>query len=100
MLTYFGQIESVIVADSRVGGNYQLVVRREGYADTLEVKVELVDATLLEKFSELERLQKELFHRIHTVLGIKCKVTICAPKTLTRFEGKAKRILDLRNEDN
>ncbi|HHU83813.1 MAG TPA: phenylacetate--CoA ligase [Clostridiales bacterium] len=95
-----GQIESVIVADSRVGGNYQLVVRREGYADTLEVKVELVDATLLEKFSELERLQKELFHRIHTVLGIKCKVTICAPKTLTRFEGKAKRILDLRNEDN
>ena len=94
-----GQIESVIVADPRVGGNYQLVVRREGYSDTLEVKIELADATLLEDFRSIEAVQKDIYHNLQTVLGIKTKVTICDPKSLTRFEGKAKRIVDLRNEN-
>ena len=38
--------------------SYQLVVRREGFSDTLEVRVELVDASLLESYGEIERLQK------------------------------------------
>lgn len=52
------QIESVLIGTEQIGANYQLVVRREGFADTLEVRVELIDASLLESYGEIERLQK------------------------------------------
>ena len=34
-----------------------------------------------------------------TVLGIKAKVTLVAPKSLKRYEGKSKRIVDLRGKE-
>ncbi|MPN58620.1 Phenylacetate-coenzyme A ligase [bioreactor metagenome] len=92
------QIESVIVGNDKIGGHYQLVVRREGFADTLEVKVELVDAKILESFQDIEKLKKDLQHNLETVLGIQCKITILEPKTLERFVGKAQRIVDLRSK--
>lgn len=68
--------------------------------DTLEVQVELVDATLLERYSELDALQHKIRAALKTVLGLDCKVTLVPPRTIKRFEGKAKRIVDLRNEGN
>ncbi|MBQ3004761.1 MAG: phenylacetate--CoA ligase [Clostridia bacterium] len=93
------QIESVLVANEKIGGQYQLVVRREGFTDTLEVKVELGDESILDKFSEIEKVQKTISRNLQTVLGIQCKVSIVEPKSLERFVGKAKRVLDLRNEN-
>lgn len=90
------QIESVIVSSKSVSPNYQLVVRHEGFRDTLEVNVELVDGTLLERFSELEALESKLKAKLHTVLGIDAKVNLVEPKSLERFAGKAKRVVDLR----
>ncbi len=92
------QIESVIVGNEQIGGHYQLVIRREGHTDSLEVRVELVDASLLERYSALEQLQKKLLHDLQITLGIACKVSLLEPKTLERFIGKAQRIVDLRNE--
>ena len=39
------QIESVLVTLPHIGPHYQLILRREGYMDTLEVRVELTDGT-------------------------------------------------------
>ncbi len=91
------QIESVLVSMPQIGAHYQLIVRREGFSDTLEVKVELVDSSLLDKFEALENLQKKVAGNLRTVLGIQAKVTLCEPKSLERFQGKAQRIVDLRN---
>ena len=96
------QIESVLVGtkgiSDKIGPHYQLVVRREGFADTLEVRVELIDGGLLERYGELEQLQRKIEHKLRSVLGIQCKVSLVEPKTLQRFEGKANRILDLRSK--
>ena len=92
------QIESVLVGMENVGPHYQLVVRKRNYLDTLEVKVELVDASLLESFGELQALQKKIHDRLKSVLGLETKVTLVSPKSLERFQGKAKRVLDLRNQ--
>ena len=62
------------------------------------VKVELVDASLLESFGELQALQKKIHDRLKSVLGLETKVTLVSPKSLERFQGKAKRVLDLRNQ--
>ncbi|MEG0570625.1 MAG: phenylacetate--CoA ligase [Oscillospiraceae bacterium] len=91
------QIESVLLGMEHIGPHYQLVVRREGYMDTLEVKVELVDADLLEKYGELEKLQNLIKHKLQTVLGIDSRVSLVEQKSLERFQGKAKRVIDLRN---
>lgn len=92
------QIESVLMVQPHVGGHYQLLVRREGFSDTLEVKVELTDGSLLERYGELEQVQKRVHDSLKTVLGIESKVTLCEPKSLERFQGKAQRIVDLRNQ--
>ena len=47
------QVESALIGVSEIGPHYQLVVRREGYADTLEA---LSKGTLTEK--EQEALKK------------------------------------------
>lgn len=92
------QIESVLVSMENIGPHYQLVVRREGFMDTLEVQVELTDASLLEDYGALERQQRSVKANLNTVLGIDCKVSLIEPKSLERFQGKAKRIIDLRNQ--
>ena len=92
------QIESALIGIESIGPHYQLVVRREGFSDTLEVRVELIDASLLEVYGELEKLRKNIHDRIKAILGIEIKVTLVEPKTIERFTGKAKRILDLRNQ--
>mgnify|MGYP000859450644 CR=1 FL=1 len=94
------QIESVLVSFPQIGAHYQLIVRREGFMDTLEVKVELIDAKLLESYAELEKLQKSIKAKLHSVLGIDAKLSLVEPKSLERFAGKAKRIVDLRNQPN
>lgn len=92
------QIESVIIGMDKVSPHYQLIVRREGFADTLEIRVELADTSLLESYSKIEELQNRIKHNIQTVLGIQCKVSIVEPNTIERFVGKAKRVVDLRNQ--
>ena len=92
------QIESVLVGMENVGPHYQLVVRKKNFLDNLEVKVELVDASFLESFGELQALQKKIHDRLKSVLGLETKVTLVSPKSLERFQGKAKRVLDLRNQ--
>lgn len=92
------QIESALISMEHIGPHYQLIVRRENFKDTLEIKVELINSDLLESYAELESLRKQIEAKLKSVLGLQTKVTLVQPKTLERFQGKAKRILDLRNE--
>lgn len=90
------QVESVLVGMEHISPNYQLVVSRKGYTDMLEVRVELVDNNLLESFAELEKLEKEIEHKLHVVLGLSAKIKLVEPKSIERSMGKAKRVIDNR----
>ena len=92
------QIANVLAQYAEIGPHYQLILRRKHYLDTLEVKVELIDASLLERYGELETLTKRIHDKLKSILGLETKVTLAEPKSLERFQGKAKRILDLRND--
>ncbi|KNY26076.1 Phenylacetate--CoA ligase [Pseudobacteroides cellulosolvens ATCC 35603 = DSM 2933] len=91
------QIESVLVGMEHIGPHYQIIVTKKGYMDAIEVLVELIDGSLLEKFSELENLEKQIRHKIKTTLQIDAKIRLVEPKTIERSLGKAKRVIDLRN---
>lgn len=94
------QIESVLMGFETIAPHYQLVLTRENFADHLEIKVELSDKCneILDNFPLLDQLHKDIHHAMKTVLGIETKITIVGHKTLQRFQGKAQRILDLRNK--
>lgn len=94
------QIESVLMVIPEIAPYYQLVVGREGSADTLEVKVEIADAGLLDSYANLEALRKKVNHNLKTVLGIDTKVSLVEPKSIERTAGKAKRIIDNRPKES
>ena len=92
-----GQIDTVLSRVSEVGPHYEITVTRDGPLDKMELKVELIDGSVLESFSQLESVQKKVRATLRSVLGLDADVKIVEPQTLQRFEGKAKRIKDLRH---
>ena len=75
-----------------------LYITRKNYRDSLEIKVEVINEALLDNYQMLDGLKKRIEAKLQSILGLRTKVTLVAPKTLERFQGKAKRIVDLRNE--
>ena len=91
------QIEEVILSIEELGPHYEIVVERNGYSDILTVRVELNKAT--DRFTELQMIERKTKQKLKTVLGLDAKVQLESPASLQRFEGKAKRVRDLRRSE-
>ncbi|MEG1316390.1 MAG: phenylacetate--CoA ligase, partial [Oscillospiraceae bacterium] len=94
------QIESVLMGIDGVAPFFQMIVEREGNLDRLTVLVELTEETFTDEVRILEAMSKKATEAIHSVLGIAAKVRLVAPKSIERFEGKAKRVIDKREQVN
>ena len=46
-----------------------------------------------------QAIEDKIRHEIESVLGLRCAVKLVEPKTIERSVGKAKRVIDLREED-
>ena len=92
------QIENILINIKDIAPHYMLVITREHFRDNLEIKVELNNAELLENYQRLSDLKSFIEAKMKSILGLRAKVTLVAPKTIERFQGKAKRIVDLRNK--
>ncbi|HER62841.1 MAG TPA: phenylacetate--CoA ligase, partial [Desulfobacteraceae bacterium] len=79
--------------------HYQLIVEREENLDTLEIQVEVNEQTFSDEIKVLQDLSNRIRHEIKDLLGITCKVRLVEPKTIARSEGKAKRVIDRRKEN-
>ncbi|WP_027399744.1 phenylacetate--CoA ligase family protein [Anaerovorax odorimutans] len=90
------QIEEVLLNTEGIGPHYQIKVFKKGYLDKIQVDVELIDDSLVDSFSKLESLSQKIRNKLRTVLGIDSKVNLVEPRSLARFEGKAKRVIDMR----
>ncbi len=91
------QIESVLLSLGQTAPHYQLIVDRQGTLDTLEVQVEMSGELFTDEVKGLERYEQQIRSKIESTLGIAAKVTLVEPRTITRSEGKAKRVIDKRN---
>lgn len=90
------QIEAVLI-NKGYPANYQIIVSREKNNDKLEVQVEMIPEMFSDSVSEISKKEKELVDALKAMLGIYVKVTLVAPKSITRSEGKAVRVIDKRN---
>jgi len=90
------QVEGVLIGMNHISPHYQLVVSKNGFADELKVVVELSDGSFSDSFADLEKLEKEIKSKLHTVLGLSARIQLAEPKSIERSMGKAKRVIDLR----
>ena len=89
------QIETVLLQEGYTP-NYQIVVDRVNNTDTLDVNVEMTNDKFGDTVKETQKAEHDLAAAIRTMLGITPKVHLVAPKSITRSEGKAVRIIDKR----
>ncbi len=89
------QIETVLL-ENGYQANYQIIVGRVNNTDTLDVHVEMTPEMFTDDVAEIRERQTALVAGLKNMLGIKAKVTLVAPKSITRSEGKAVRVIDNR----
>ena len=89
------QIETVLL-NNGYAANYQIIVDRVNNTDTLDVQVEMTPEMFTDNIGEISNRQKVLVDGLKSMLGLKAKVTLVAPKTIARSEGKAVRVIDKR----
>lgn len=89
------QIETVLLNEG-YQPNYQIVLDRVNNTDTFEVNVELNPDQFTDTVGGITALEKSLANAMKTMLGINPTVHLVAPKSITRSEGKAVRVIDKR----
>ena len=105
------QIESIIMKRWGVSSHYLVVVDRPGAMDEVEVKIEVTEEfmkkaaadvlsgseeNILGDVATARQKKANLKRDIKDMIGITVKVTLVAPGTIPRSEGKAKRVDDRR----
>ena len=76
--------------------NYQIIVDRVNNTDTFEVMVEMTPEIFSDSLAKISAAEKALVDALRSMLGIAAKVKLVAPKSITRSEGKAVRVIDKR----
>ena len=92
---YPSQVEEVLIKQG-MPANYQLIIDRVNNSDTMEVLVEITPEMFSDTVSSIESKEKEIVAALKSMLGIYAKVKLVEPKSITRSEGKAVRVIDKR----
>ena len=92
------QIEEVLLQIPEIGPHYEILVERKNRLDVMTITVELVDDRLLDSYSQLSELEMKIRKGLKSQLGLATQIRLVAPYSLKRFEGKAKRVTDLRKD--
>lgn len=86
------QIEEQILQVPHLVPNYEILVTKKGHMDTLHIRTEMCHNCTI----QANQLAQELMKRIKTMIGISVTVEVVTEATLPRSEGKAKRVIDMR----
>lgn len=90
------QIETVLL-NQGFQANYQIVVDRVGNNDKIEVQVELTPEMAEDNKVTVTQREDLVVKGLKSMLGIRVDVKVVEPKSITRSEGKAVRVIDKRN---
>ena len=99
---YPSEVEAVLLAVDQIAPHYQLVVDRRGTLARLEVQVEVSPAFsarsdgLRADHPAVSALRTQLGRQLGDRLGLSVELTLVAPHTLPRSEGKAVRVVERR----
>jgi len=97
VIVFPSQIEKALLEMDGIEPQYQIIVTRPHQLDELEVRVEASQKLFSDEIKIVEQKRKEIEEHLDRSIGIKMKVTLVEPKAIPRSEGKAKRVVDMRN---
>ncbi len=90
------QIESLLLDIPEVEPQYVIVLKKKGYLDTISIDVESRPDVYEAGKGRISEIERKIVGKIKGIIGISAAVRIVPPKTITRSEGKAKRVFDQR----
>ncbi|MCK5251520.1 MAG: phenylacetate--CoA ligase, partial [Thermoplasmata archaeon] len=89
------QIESVLMSIPELGDQYQILVDRSKALTRLGVQVEVTSEFATSPDTDWNRLAGKVVESLRATLAINTQVELMRPESLPRYEGKAKRVIDL-----
>ncbi len=91
------EIERVLLTIAELSPHYRIIVERPEALDSLEIQVEpAVRARGVEAGGDGEALRQHAAQLLENALGVSAVISIQAPGSLPRSEGKAQRVQDRR----
>ena len=90
------QIEEVLLTIEGVLPQYLIVVERVNNLDRIQVQVEMSSSIPFDAVRLVEEKERKIRQAIESTLGIAVDIKLVNPKTITRSEGKAVRVIDKR----
>jgi len=95
---YPSQVEAALLNVEGTLPHYQIILTREHGLDQMSVEVEVTPEVFSDKVRALEEVRSRLAHAIEHILGIRVGLRLVGPHAIPRSEGKAKRVIDRRND--
>jgi phenylacetate-CoA ligase len=89
------QVEEQILSIEALAPHYLIEVKRDGNLDQVRVNVELSPESAA---ADQEQVSRELQHKIKSTIGISASINIRSSGSITRSEGKARRVIDQRKD--
>jgi phenylacetate-CoA ligase len=87
------QVEELVLQEKGLGGQYQLVVTRDGLLDELLIRCELALG------ASDDGIARRLSERIKNLIGVTARISVEAPESIERtLVGKARRVVDQRKK--
>ncbi|MCD1295631.1 phenylacetate--CoA ligase [Methanocella sp. CWC-04] len=90
------QIEHVLMEMPEVGEHFQVVLERVNHLDEMTVKVEMSDRAFSGELGDLKKVTNAVAGKLKSSLNLRTKVVLVEKGSLQRFEGKSKKVIDLR----
>jgi phenylacetate-CoA ligase len=92
------QIEKKLMEISGVGTNFLIVLDREGFNDSLTVKVEVNKKYFSGDMKQLDALRKKIVEELKSEILVTPKIDLVEPDSIPKGEGKAVRVIDNRKD--
>ena len=90
------QIENVMREFDQVSSWYQIELTTSNSLDVVTLKAEVDPRFDFDSTGAIDQLQKSIQARLKTALSVGVRVRLVEPMSISRSEGKAKRVIDLR----
>lgn len=90
------QIEEVLLSVEGAAPHYRIELTRPGTLDEIRVCVEVLPENFSDKLADMTKLKRDIELALQQTTGLHMQVDLMPPKSLERFEGKSKRVVDNR----
>lgn len=91
------QIETALMQCKAVSPHYMIEVTRPHALDEITVRIEMEPGIFSDSMREMQEIKSQIDSAIFSTTGLHMKIDLVNPNTLERFEGKSRRVKDLRN---